>query len=1000
MNETGSMSFRIQRLLNIRPHEGRVVILLVGIMFLTSAGFTLGSTGVETLFYTRFGVQYLPVMYMLLGLSTFVTSLVMTAVVGRMRRELFYVFALLAIAVLAVFAWLSLFGKNTYIYPILWLFKEIINLLMGLIVWGLAGVVCDTRQSKRLFPIFNAGRILGTVLGGLLTGLLADLIGTGNLLLLWAGFILAAFLITRLLFARHAPLDSRPSLPSHRRRLSLVREMQQGFRFTRQSSLMRWISLASILFSVLYFSIALPFSQASAAQFPDENKLAGFLGLFNGIATAAAFCVSFFAANRIFMRFGIMNAIFALPVIYLLGFSGMVFSQVFLVIILFRFFQITWLSGVTDSAYQAMFNALPASRREQVRGFISGVPAQAGTFLAGAILLVGQQAFPPRQLAVIGVVTALVTAYAILKARSSYKHSLVESLRLGRPSFFSTQDDRLGLQPDISVINVALSGLQDTDPDVRRISAQILSQLKVPSAITRLVESLHDQDEGVRLAALRALSLPEAAPALLEIASCLSDPSPGVRAAAVDTAFTLTPYSHALNDYLSPLLEDPVPIVRVRAAVALLRLGEKDAARLMLRQMAVVGDLEDRILALQALAEVGDPQAQTLFEMELADQAAPPRVRQAAAEALGYCGISAVPALSASLSSDNVLIIRGISSALGRIGEPALPELLDALKDPIRWDGALTALERLPARKQAERIRRFARERAASSLHFEDLRRSVSFSDEPRLALLEGSLSFHARRQAMFALKAVSLLADREVLLVAMENLQERNPVQISNAVEALETVSDASLIRPLLQLWDPDQSARPGLDVPTVLSQLMQADDRWLRSCAYYASRKKPEDYPMDTLISPHIMDRVLLLRGVPLLAELSPQDLQHVAEISSDQDFVDGEVLCEQGDPGDQMYVIVSGQVRIVVNAESEPQPVRGKEIACRTVGEVVGEMSIISGEPRVASVIAAGEVHTLCLDRLNFESLLRERPDISLAVMRVLCARIRQMMEADKI
>ena len=56
----------------------------------------------------------------------------------------------------------------------------------------------------------------------------------------------------------------------------------------------------------------------------------------------------------------------------------------------------------------------------------------------------------------------------------------------------------------------------------------------------------------------------------------------------------------------------------------------------------------------------------------------------------------------------------------------------------------------------------------------------------------------------------------------------------------------------------------------------------------------------------------------------------------------------------------------------------------------GDVVGEMSIISGEPRLASVISVGDVRTLCLEHLPFESQLRERPEISLAVMWELCRR----------
>jgi len=66
---------------------------------------------------------------------------------------------------------------------------------------------------------------------------------------------------------------------------------------------------------------------------------------------------------------------------------------------------------------------------------------------------------------------------------------------------------------------------------------------------------------------------------------------------------------------------------------------------------------------------------------------------------------------------------------------------------------------------------------------------------------------------------------------------------------------------------------------------------------------------------------------------------------------------------------------------------------EIARRQPGDIVGEMAIISQEPRIASLVAAGEVRVLCVERKQFEALLRERPETSLAVMRVLCARLKE-------
>ena len=146
-----------------------------------------------------------------------------------------------------------------------------------------------------------------------------------------------------------------------------------------------------------------------------------------------------------------------------------------------------------------------------------------------------------------------------------------------------------------------------------------------------------------------------------------------------------------------------------------------------------------------------------------------------------------------------------------------------------------------------------------------------------------------------------------------------------------------------------------------------------------------------MEPLTTLSIMDRVLWLRRVPLLADLSPADLQRITSISTELDFLDGDVICEQDEPGDEMYVIISGDVRVVVSHNGESE----KEIAHRKAGDVVGEMSLISGDPRIASVIAVGDVRTLCLDRLSFESLLRERPEVSMAVMRELCKRLKQLV-----
>lgn len=477
MTETSLMSnltSRIRTTLNIHTGESRMVLLVIGVMLLTSAGFTLGSTGVEALFFARFGVEYLPYMYMVLGALSLLTSLGITALLGRVRRETIYIFVPIVVAILTVIAWGILFSGLALVYPVLWLGKEVINSLITLVVWGIAGTVCDTRQSKRLFPIFNAGRILGAVLGGLGTGLLVNRIGTQNLLLIWAGMLMFAYACIRMLMREYPSSQPVSSLSRKKKKQSsLIQEMQRGYQFVRGSGLMRWISIAAVLFSILYFSIALPFSKAATAQYPNENDLAGFLGFFNALSTAAAFLASAFFANRLYARVGIMNAILVLPIIYLVGFGGLVVTNAFMVVILFRFVQMLWLSGIADSAYQAMFNAIPSARRDQVRAFIDGVPGQAGTFLAGLILIIGEQSFSSQQLAVVGLAAAIATTFVIWRAGRSYNLTLVDSLRKGRPTLFGSDS-----RPDATALHVALDGMKHPDPMVRRVSAEIVRDRK------------------------------------------------------------------------------------------------------------------------------------------------------------------------------------------------------------------------------------------------------------------------------------------------------------------------------------------------------------------------------------------------------------------------------------------------------------------------------------------------------------------------------------------
>jgi hypothetical protein len=493
-----------------------------------------------------------------------------------------------------------------------------------------------------------------------------------------------------------------------------------------------------------------------------------------------------------------------------------------------------------------------------------------------------------------------------------------------------------------------------------------------------------------------------------------------VRLSAVESVRQLAGYKSGLARHLQPLLQDPDSTVRARAAAALLCLGPHPAARDLLRSMAVLGEVDERVQALYALAEWGDQEAFALIAGELADVGAPSGVRRAAATALAACGPDAAGSLTEALADEDRGVREAAAAGLICIGPSAVRPVVDALFRPGSEDGALVALAGLPRPEAVEPLRRYARERLAAALQDHDAWRKVAAAagDDARARLLTDALGDRARRRGLNVLRALGLLGDADTYAAAVDNLQSRDPAQRANALEALESVREAALVRPLLRVWEATDAATPDGPLEPALRDLLVDPDPWLRACAAFAAHRShgtdlraaltrlAESDPdplaratavatvysgetMDTLPTLSVMERLLFLRRVPLFADLTPADLKQVAAIAGEQALPDGEVIAAQGEPGEEMFVIVSGEVRVLAAGQAGAET----EVARRGSGDVVGEMAVISQEPRMASLVAAGDVRVLCLDRRSFEGLLRERPEVSLGVMRVLCQRLKE-------
>jgi len=115
--------------------------------------------------------------------------------------------------------------------------------------------------------------------------------------------------------------------------------------------------------------------------------------------------------------------------------------------------------------------------------------------------------------------------------------------------------------------------------------------------------------------------------------------------------------------------------------------------------------------------------------------------------------------------------------------------------------------------------------------------------------------------------------------------------------------------------------------------------------------------------------------LRDVPIFSELSKRDLKTVAKLMTEVFVDEGRVLTRQGTPGREFMVIMDGTASVEID---------GTTVAHLKRGDFLGELSIVSGAPRAATVVATSNCVLQVLNRREFMSLLDESPAIGRKVL----------------
>jgi len=173
-------------------------------------------------------------------------------------------------------------------------------------------------------------------------------------------------------------------------------------------------------------------------------------------------------------------------------------------------------------------------------------------------------------------------------------------------------------------------------------------------------------------------------------------------------------------------------------------------------------------------------------------------------------------------------------------------------------------------------------------------------------------------------------------------------------------------------------------------------ADDRLrdhLRSRVYYALRRANFEIPYPTqveihrsVIDPQLQDSTAFeaaLAGVEILAALSADERRELARAAHLREYAIGEAIVRQGDEGSSMFVIYRGDASVTLGSPK-------REIARLGSGQFFGEMSLLTGEPRAATVAAATDCSVLEITVEDFRRLVLADPDLVERVAGAVAAR----------
>jgi len=382
-----------------RGERGLGVFLYLLLAVMVGADW-VGKLGADALFVKRYGVEYVPVMYIVTPVAMLAVSALIFFSVDRVRRRTMLLWYVAGVTLLAILIQAGINSQASVAFgwivqPISYIFAHGVKETIYLLFWVYAGNLYDAEQARRLFPFFAGSVLVGKVVGGAIGAAIAPVIHAENFIgAQGIGFFVCflALVAYRGLPEGHGRTpDERP----HGLRAGL-RDSVDGYRAVASDRLMRTFGVGVFFwyflmqFGNFLYLVGLD-QQASGSSVQSEDVFSQLYATIYTSSSLVALAIQTFLTSALLRWLGVARVLFVLPLWFLGAYAAATREFTLVTAVAIQLSERIVIPAIHRPATELVYSQVVAAIRPRARAFLSGGVNAFGNFAAAVALLAGLQ---------------------------------------------------------------------------------------------------------------------------------------------------------------------------------------------------------------------------------------------------------------------------------------------------------------------------------------------------------------------------------------------------------------------------------------------------------------------------------------------------------------------------------------------------------------------------------------------------------------------------------